>query len=139
MTDRITTAQRSALMSRVKQRDTKPELLLRSLLHRLGYRFRLKVPKLPGRPDIIFRPRKKVIFVHGCFWHGHHCKRGNLPSSNEVFWKTKIEGNRVRDARVLADLLALGWSSLVIWECECNDQKIITGKLAKFLKSPKDS
>lgn len=139
MVDRITSAQRSALMSRVKQRDTKPELFLRSLIHRMGYRFRLRTPKLPGRPDIIFPSRHKVIFVHGCFWHGHDCRRGTPPRSNITFWNAKIQANRIRDARVIADLQAQGWSSLVIWECETKDLKIITGKVAKFLKARNDS
>jgi DNA mismatch endonuclease (patch repair protein) len=134
MSDRISQEARSALMSRVKQRDTAPEKLVRLLLHAAGYRFRLKNPKLPGRPDIMFPSRKKVIFIHGCFWHGHHCKRGKLPSSNQVFWAEKISGNRTRDARTVYDLQLLGWSALTIWECETKDSKITKGKLAKFLK-----
>ncbi len=134
MADRISKPVRSALMSRVKQRDTAPEMATRSVLHRAGYRFRRSAPKLPGKPDIIFPGRRKVIFIHGCFWHGHHCKRGKLPSSNEAFWSKKIAGNRTRDARVLEQLHLLGWSTYTVWECEVTDPEIITGKLAEFLK-----
>jgi len=134
MADRISKNSRSSLMSRVKQRDTAPEMTVRSLLHSVGYRFRLKAPKLPGRPDIIFLGRKKVIFVHGCFWHGHHCKRGKLPTSNEAFWNHKISANRTRDARRLEELQLLGWSALTIWECETKTTEKLTSTLANFLE-----
>ncbi|CCD89884.1 DNA mismatch endonuclease of very short patch repair [Bradyrhizobium sp. ORS 285] len=134
MADKLTKAARSALMSRVKQRHTAPELLIRSLLHRAGFRFRLHSPKLPGRPDIIFPGRRKVVFVHGCFWHGHDCRRGKAPSSNKRFWQKKISGNRLRDEQTIGRLKELGWESFIVWECETKEAEIITGKLAQFLE-----
>lgn len=132
--DRISRKQRSSLMSRVKQRNTKPELLVRSLLFAMRYRFRLSKPKLPGRPDIIFSSRRKVIFVHGCFWHGHSCPRGRPPSSNVEFWSTKIAANITRDHHTLKQLGHLGWSSLVLWECELKDRAKLEARLEIFLQ-----
>src|ERR1700716_3714259 len=104
MIDKLSPESRSLMMARVKQRGTAPELRVRSLLHNSGKRFRLFKPKLPGRPDIIFPSRRKVIFVHGCFWHGHSCPRGKLPTSNVDFWSEKISKNRLRDETVCAKL-----------------------------------
>jgi DNA mismatch endonuclease (patch repair protein) len=132
MVDRLSTKARSALMSRVRTRNTAPELAVRSALHRNGYRFRLKRAGLPGRPDVILPGRMKVIFVHGCFWHGHSCKRGALPASNQDFWRGKIAGNRERDRRVVKQLRALGWRSLILWECELKDAAKVVRRLVKF-------
>ena len=104
-------------MSRVKGKNTKPELHVRSLLHRAGFRFRLSSDKVPGKPDIILPKYKAVILVHGCFWHGHDCPRFSWPQSNTAFWKKKIEGNRERDARYLKELNEAGWRVCVVWEC----------------------
>ncbi|QOG20823.1 very short patch repair endonuclease [Bradyrhizobium sp. SEMIA] len=134
MADRLSKADRSKLMSRIRQRDTAPELLVRSLLHRAGYRFRLHMPKLPGRPDILFPRDRKAVFIHGCFWHGHSCPKGRRPKSNAIFWEEKILANQARDARVLNDLAALNWSALVLWECELNDSEYLNKRLASFLK-----
>lgn len=134
MVDRISPKARSALMARVKQRNTAPEIVVRSLLHADGYRYRLKAPKLPGRPDIIFPGRKKVVFVHGCFWHGHHCKRGKLPASNLDFWRDKISKNKSRDARSVKELEQLGWSALTVWECETKSSDQLLRTLAVFLE-----
>ena len=117
MADHLSKEARSRLMSRVKGRDTKPELAVRSALHRAGFRFRLHRRDLPGRPDVVLPRFKTVIFVHGCFWHGHDCKRGKLPSSNKSFWTTKISGNVRRDKANSDALRDLGWSTITIWEC----------------------
>ncbi|HWA03947.1 MAG TPA: very short patch repair endonuclease [Rhizomicrobium sp.] len=131
--DRLTPQRRSWLMSRVKGRNTTPERAVRSIVHRLGYRFRLNRRDLPGKPDIVFGPRKKVVFVHGCFWHGHGCAKGRLPKSNEGFWRDKIVANRKRDARQLKDLHALGWKTLVIWQCELDNPLAVKDRIADFL------
>lgn len=104
-------------MSRVKGKNTKPELHVRSLLHKAGFRFRLSSDKAPGSPDIILLKYKAIILVHGCFWHGHDCSRFSWPQSNEDFWKKKIEGNQKRDARYLKELNEAGWRVCVVWEC----------------------
>jgi DNA mismatch endonuclease (patch repair protein) len=104
-------------MSGIRGRDTKPEILVRSLLHRQGFRFRLQVRTLPGRPDLVLPRYHAVIFVHGCFWHGHDCPLFRLPATRTEFWRSKIEGNRSRDRRVREELLAAGWRVAVVWEC----------------------
>lgn len=108
---------RSRMMQAVKGRDTKPEKLVRSALHAAGFRFRLHRAGLPGRPDVVLPRYKIAVFVHGCFWHGHSCKRGARPSSNADFWNAKIERNIARDCASLARLKALGWRATVIWQC----------------------
>ena len=105
-------------MSRIRGADTKPEIHVRSLLHRMGYRFRLHRRDLPGTPDIVLPARGAVVFVNGCFWHGHACKRSGMPKSREDYWRAKIEGNRRRDERKRKELKALGWKVVVVWECE---------------------
>ena len=125
---------RSRTMASVKQKDTKPELTVRKLLHHLGYRFRLHGKDLPGRPDIVFRGRKMAIFVHGCFWHGHDCKHGRRqPRTNQPYWLSKISRNRVRDTESAAKLGALGWSVLTVWECELKEMKKVVDELVNFL------
>lgn len=119
MTDRLTPRQRSRLMARVVGKDTKPEWILRSALHRLGFRYRLGGGGLPGRPDLMLPKYRAVVFVHGCFWHRHaDCKRATLPRTNAAFWKEKLERNVARDAEAVAALEAAGWKVIVIWECE---------------------
>lgn len=135
--DRISSDQRSALMSRVKARDTKPELIVRSILHRLGYRYRLHRKDLPGNPDLVFPIRKKVIFVHGCFWHGHNCPRGKRPTTNMEFWEQKLTKNKIRDKNALKMLKSLGWEALVIWECHVNTADVLTNELTRFLGKPR--
>lgn len=121
-------------MRAVKSTDTKPELAVRSLAHRLGFRFRLHRKDLPGRPDLVFAGRRKVIFVNGCFWHGHDCKRGaRMPKANASYWRSKIERNRARDAKARADLAAAGWDVLTIWECETKDRDHLRQRLIAFL------
>lgn len=131
--DRLTPEQRSRLMAKIRGRDTAPEMLVRSLLHRLGYRYRLHSPKLPGRPDLVFVSRKKVIFVNGCFWHGHHCKRGQTKSAtNPKFWADKIDTNQARDRRVQGQLRRRGWGVLTVWECELR-RGVWIARVLKFL------
>lgn len=119
MVDRLSPVARSALMSRIRGKDTIPELRVRRTLHAVGYRYRLHSKSLPGHPDLVFPSRRKVIFVHGCFWHGHDCVHGRRrPNTNVAYWKAKYEANRVRDARKENALKKMGWRVHVIWECE---------------------
>lgn len=135
--DILTQAQRSERMSRIRSRNTTPELAIRSLVHRMGYRFRLHDAKLPGKPDMVFSAHKKVIFFHGCFWHGHtatHCKIAHLPKSRQEFWLPKLQSNRLRDRRVRRQLKKMGWQSLVVWECEFSKHPVrIASRIALFL------
>lgn len=120
-------------MSRIGSKHTKPELVVRSLLHRLGYRFRLHRKNLPGRPDIVFIGRRKAVFVHGCFWHGHGCRIGKLPKSNLGFWSAKIERNRERDAEKKSELERIGWTIEEVWQCELKDIQSVEARLRQFL------
>ena len=125
---------RSATMRAVKSRDTRPEMRVRRLLHRMGYRYRLQRKDLPGKPDIVFGPRRRVIFVHGCFWHGHDCKRGaRVPATNTAYWQAKIARNVDRHARQLDALITKGWAALTLWECELKDQDVLMVRLKRFL------
>ena len=117
--DRITPEQRSYTMSRIRSKDTKPELVVRRHLHALGFRFRLHTAKLPGHPDIVLPKWHTVIFINGCFWHRHEgCRLATMPKSNVEFWETKFARNVARDARELEALAAAGWRVIVLWECE---------------------
>jgi DNA mismatch endonuclease, patch repair protein len=132
--DRLSKERRSRLMSRVRSTNTTPELIIRSLVHRLGYRFRLHDKKLPGRPDLAFPGRKKVLFVHGCFWHGHeNCPKGKLPKSNLSVWRPKISKNRERDTRIAIEIAEKGWKSLTIWQCELKDIESVRKRIVQFL------
>ena len=133
MPDVFTPEKRSWIMSRVKNRNTTPEKLVRSVLHRLGFRFRLHSKKLPGHPDIVLPKYRKAIFVHGCFWHGHKCPRGKRPATNVTFWNEKIEKNRQRDREAQEKLEELGWTSLVVWQCETKPIEELTERLLKFV------
>lgn len=108
---------RSALMSRIRGKDTGIEMLIRKGLHRSGFRYRLGGANLPGRPDIVLPKYHVVVYVHGCFWHGHNCALYRLPKTNREFWRAKISANRARDARTFAEATALGWKALEVWEC----------------------
>lgn len=132
--DTLTAAERSERMRRVRGRDTKPETMVRGLMHRLGYRFRKHRKDLPGRPDAAFPRRRKAVFVHGCFWHQHDCPAGRrLPKSRIDFWGPKLERNAQRDAANLALLRDMGWATLVVWECETRDVDALAGRLRRFL------
>lgn len=129
---------RPEIMARVRGKDTGPELLVRRLLHALGYRYRVHAPGLPGRPDLAFTRRRAAVFVHGCFWHGHDCPRGaRVPKANADYWRAKLARNRARDAEVEAKLAAAGWRALTIWECELADRAALGARLGRFLGPPR--
>lgn len=134
--DNISKKQRSINMSRIPSKDTQPELKLRKYLHSLGYRYRLNEKYLPGKPDIVFKTKKKVIFVHGCFWHRHqNCKFCTTPKTNISFWKEKFKKNVTRDEIVYNELSLLGWSYFISWECMIKKMEpIFLKELTKFLK-----
>lgn len=120
-------------MQQVKGKDTQPEKIVRSLLHSLGYRFRLHRKDLPGTPDLVFPSRRLVLFVHGCFWHGHGCRIGQLPKSRLDYWQPKIEANRARDLRKEGALVAAGWRVVVVWQCELFDRDSFAVRLRSLL------
>lgn len=133
--DTLTPAERSYVMSRVKGRDTSPERIVRRLVYHAGFRYRLCDPRLPGKPDLVFWGKRKVIFVHGCFWHSHEgCRRNRTPKSNQEYWFAKLEKNKVRDSLHLSKLRAMGWRVLVVWECELKERDILLERLKTFLK-----
>ena len=127
-------------MARIKGRDTKPEMVLRRALHALGFRYRLHVRGLPGRPDLVFPRYHAAVFVHGCFWHGHDCELFRIPATRPDFWKEKIAGNRARDTVTLDSLRTLGWRTLVVWECAMRGKHrrsvdVIADTIAEWLRS----
>lgn len=134
--DTLTKEQRSERMGRIKDRDTRPELSVRRLVHRLGYRYRLHRRDLPGRPDMVLARHRAVIFVHGCFWHQHpdpSCPLARMPKSRLSFWGPKLRQNRERDERAEAELARAGWRVLVVWECELRDREHVARKIRSFL------
>jgi DNA mismatch endonuclease (patch repair protein) len=134
MADTLTPNQRRRCMAAVRGRDTKPELIVRSLAHRMGYRFRLHRKDLPGKPDLVFPRHRKVIFVHGCFWHQHPgCRFATRPATRREFWAEKLEGNRQRDRRVQRELRRQGWEVLILWECQTRNPQILERRLRRFL------
>jgi DNA mismatch endonuclease, patch repair protein len=127
---------RSALMSRIRGANTNPELVVRRVAHSLGFRFRLHGKGLPGRPDLVFARLRRAVFVHGCYWHRHAgCRRSTTPKTRVAFWTEKFATNVARDARVLGELKALGWSTLVVWECETTDTASLSRRLQRFLSA----
>lgn len=140
MADILSPADRSALMSRIKGKDTKPELIVRKNLHKKGFRYRLNGAGLRGRPDLVLPKHKAVIFVHGCFWHAHDCHLHRLPSTRPDFWLSKLAGNRVRDADALTELHEDGWRTCIVWECALRGKTRIgpdrvTGLITTWLSS----
>jgi DNA mismatch endonuclease (patch repair protein) len=134
MTDSFSTDERSAIMRAVRGKNTAPELLVRRLTHALGYRFRLHAAELPGKPDLVFPARRKVIFVHGCFWHWHNCKRGRrMPKAHSEYWSHKLLRNQERDRRHRRALRRAGWQVLVIWECQTKNPDHVSHRIAAFL------
>lgn len=137
--DTLSPENRSKRMSLIRAKDTKPELLIRRLIHAMGYRYRLHVRKLAGIPDLVFRGRKKVIFVHGCIWHGHvGCRLNRPPKTRLEYWLPKLEGNKLRDQENQIKLREQGWSVFVIWECETQHKnlELLSHKICDFLDSP---
>ena|SRR5882672_1037774 len=137
MTDVLTPEQRSFNMSRIRNRDTRPEMIVRSIVHGMGYRYRLHKKDLPGKPDLVLVRHRKIIDVHGCFFHMHECKYGKVvPATNAKFWRTKRLSNVKRDRKNLAALRRDGWRVLTVWECQTWDQKLLNKRLERFLALP---
>lgn len=137
--DTLTPTERSERMARVRSRDTRPEQAVRKLLFAMGYRYRLHVKQLPGNPDIVFPARRKIVFVHGCFWHRHkNCHLARMPKSRRTFWRDKLEGNRLRDGRVAAALRRAGWSVATVWECQLANPGRLAARLARFMEAGGD-
>jgi len=133
--DTLTPNERSKRMSLIRGKDSSPEMKLRRLVHGMGFRYRLHVKDLPGKPDLVFPSRRAVIFMHGCFWHRHPgCKLARMPKSKLDFWRPKLEGNRERDLRNQEMLKKLGWHVLVIWECEMENVEKVSNKVREFLQ-----
>jgi len=138
MTDTFSEAERSRIMRAVKSENTTPEMVVRRLAHSMGYRYRLHVRALPGNPDLVFPRLRKIIFVHGCFWHLHGCSRTRVPSSRRDYWVPKLEGNRARDRRVRRALRRAGWRVLIVWECQTRPSRLgrLSARLRSFLSEP---
>jgi DNA mismatch endonuclease, patch repair protein len=132
--DPLTPAERSELMSRIRSKDTKPEWAVRRLVHGLGYRYRLHAKELPGHPDLVFRPRRKVIFVHGCFWHQHACKHFRMPRTRVAYWREKLDKNVSRDRKTQRVLRKAGWKLLVVWECQVKNTERLQRRVVDFLE-----
>lgn len=133
--DRVTADRRSEIMRRIRSKDTSIEMTIRRLVHGMGYRYRLHAKDLPGSPDLVFRGRRKIILVHGCFWHRHRkCPLSSTPKTRVDFWKEKFEKNMVRDRRNLRELKKLGWSILVVWQCEIKDKDKLEKMIRLFLE-----
>ncbi|MDY7587516.1 DNA mismatch endonuclease Vsr [Vibrio cholerae] len=138
MVDTLTPEERSERMSRVRARDTKPEMKLRRLIHGMGFRYRLHRRDLPGKPDLVFPGRRSIIFMHGCFWHRHEgCGLARLPKSKRAFWSAKLEANKERDQKNISTLEAAGWRVLVIWECQLRDEGGVREVVKEFLTNYK--
>ena len=136
MADTVSPQVRSHIMAQVKSKGMKPEMQVRRLLHGLGYRYRLHRKDLPGRPDLVFPSRRKVVFVNGCFWHKHSgCPRVRIPATNQDYWRAKLERNRVRDKRNIALLERDNWTVATVWECQLRDLQATTEWLVAFLDS----
>lgn len=135
--DKVSQEKRSEIMSHIRSKNTKPEIIVRKMVFSNGYRYKLYKKDLPGKPDLVFVTPRKVIFVNGCFWHGHNCRNNLMPKSNQVYWKTKIEENIKRDKKNHRKLNKLGWSYCVIWECETKDKIKLEKRVITFLKKKK--
>lgn len=133
MADKFSKEKRSDIMSKITGKETKPEILVRRFLFAAGFRFRKNVVNLLGKPDIVLSKYNTIIFVHGCFWHGHTCKRGKLPESNHEFWKQKIEKNIERDKQIIAQLEKDGWTVFIIWQCEIRNKEKCNMRLNELI------
>ena len=137
MADTVAPQVRSRIMAQVKSKGMKPEMRVRRMLHGLGYRYRLHRKDLPGRPDLVFPARRKVVLVNGCFWHRHDgCGKVRIPAANRDYWVAKLERNHARDIRNAALLAAQGWAVATVWECELRDMPAVAGRLTDFLGQP---
>lgn len=134
MADRISKERRSENMRRIKSKDMKPEMIVRQIVHSMGYRYRLHRRDLPGKPDLVFGPKRKVIFVHGCFWHQHTCRDGRIPETRRDYWEPKLLRNVQRDLEAMRKLEEADWNVLVIWECDTKDIERVSKSLQIFLK-----
>lgn len=136
MTDIFTTEKRSKIMRNIKSKDTRPEMAVRRLIYSMGYRYRLYGKGLPGKPDLVFRKKQRVLFIHGCFWHQHEgCKKSHIPRSNLDYWLPKLEKTKIRDKEHLQNLENDGWQVLVIWECQLKDIEGLEHRIRAFLDS----
>lgn len=133
MTDRVSKEKRSEIMRSVKREDTEPEMIVRKLVFSMGYRYRLHRKDLPGSPDLAFLAKRKVIFVHGCFWHGHRCRKGRSPKSNLAYWGPKLIANKARDKATRRALMRAGWRVKTVWQCQLGNQEKLKSLLAAFL------
>ncbi len=131
--DRFSPQQRSLIMSRVRSKNTVPEMIVRRLVHGMGFRYRLHDPSLPGKPDMVFRRLRKVIFVNGCFFHAHDCASGTIPKSNRKFWRDKLAKNAIRDRSDRQELAQKGWRVLTVWQCELSQKSVLKDRLRRFL------
>lgn len=135
MDDPLTPPERSIRMGLIRSRDTRPEIAVRRLVHGMGYRYRLHSKELPGKPDLVFKAKRKIIFVHGCFWHLHrNCSKCRPPKSRLDYWTPKLQRNAMRDKQVRKQLRNMGWTSLVVWECQLTDTERLAGRIARFLE-----
>ena len=133
--DRVSKKVRSKIMASVGTKNTCAEMVVRRLVHKMGYRYSLHRADLPGSPDLVFPSRKKVIFVHGCFWHGHNCRYGKLPKSRQNYWKQKIGKNRLRDNKQCRELSRQGWGVLIVWQCQLRSPEVLIEKIDNFLEN----
>ena len=133
--DRVTPETRSKIMAAVKSKNTGPEMAIRRALHRRGFRYALHAADLPGKPDLVFRSRRKIVFVHGCFWHGHSCSKGRPPKTRIGFWSAKIDANRARDRKAARLLRQDSWSVMTVWQCQTKDLDKLADRIARFLES----
>lgn len=132
--DTLDALRRSENMRRIRSKNTGPEIRVRKLIHKMGYRYRVHVKHLPGRPDIVFASRKKIIFVHGCFWHQHNCREGRIPGTAIAYWKPKLQRTRERDRKHVRWLNKTGWKVLILWECEIEKETALAERIQKFLE-----
>lgn len=142
MVDTLSPAERSARMARIRSKNTKPELIVRKVAWAAGFRYRLHGKKLPGRPDLVFPALRTVVFVHGCYWHGHSCQKGRIPGQNSAFWKEKFASNKARDRRNRARLSRGGWKVITIWECSLSTiqkREKATEKLLELLEEARQN
>lgn len=136
--DVFTPEERSRIMGRIRAKDTAPEMVVRRIAHALGYRYRLHRSDLPGKPDLVFPMYRSVIFVNGCFWHGHSCRRGALPASNAEFWSKKIGATQARDERSRAELEREGWRVMTLWQCELHERAEVAARIDAFLRAAEE-